>query len=119
MSVFGRVVDAMASVLPKWQTRVTEPLFLAADWVQPLVSPIYAGIAQPAMFAIKYGAMLMQVVYTKVMYIILSLGVISTDPNVKHLIPTQSCMMDLGRPTMVRVFLRTFSAVQHFGCERF
>lgn len=104
VSIFGRVVDAMASVLPKWQTRVTEPLFLAADWVQPLVSPIYAGVAEPAMFTIKYGAMLMQVTYAKLMYIILSLGVKSNDPKVAQLIPKQECMMDLGRPTLVSAF---------------
>ena len=90
----------MAAVLPKWQPRVTEPLFLAADWVQPLVSPIYAGIAQPAMFGIKYAASLMQVSYTKLMYLILSLGVKSNDENLVQLTPTQNCMMDMGRMTM-------------------
>ena len=74
---------------------MTEPLFLAADWVQPAVAPLYAGVAQPAMLAIKYAASLMSVVYTKFVYMALSIGV-DAKGGIKQLVPTQACLSEMG-----------------------
>lgn len=94
VSTFGRVGNAMAAVMPTWTPRVTEPLLLAAEWMQPMLAPAYAGAAQPAVFATKYAATVLDALFSKLVYAMMAVGMKGTD---QKLVATQQCLSELGR----------------------
>lgn len=96
VSIFGPLIDALAAVLPSWDTRVTGPLFLAGDWMRPLFAPLYAGLCQPAELAIKYFATLISAIYSKTMYLLLALGVKTNDASQHALSINAACMAKMG-----------------------
>lgn len=97
ISRFGRAWDALSSSVIMWEPLVTVPLYNAADALAEALTSTYAGAAEPARLAIRYGAAVANAVLSKIVYLIMACGTIDQAGAPKKLDATAQCMNDMGR----------------------
>ena len=99
ISTFGRVWNAYLAVLPSWAPRVTAHALAAADELPVAIGGFAPGLAEPARWALRYVASVVDVLLTKIGYIVAAVGIAPTDAVMlqRRLTPSGACLVELGR----------------------